>query len=59
MTTKFKVGDKVIADGEKAVITQIISAPDSDWDKTTSYAVNWPTNEWGTFTENELKKVVK
>lgn len=34
MTTKFKVGDKVIADGEKAVITQIISAPDSDWDKT-------------------------
>lgn len=57
MITKFKVGDKVIADGEQAVITQIIQAPDSDWDKTVSYAVNWSTNEWGTFSENELQQL--
>ena len=52
--TKFKVGDRVIADGDEAVVTEILPAADSDFDKTVSYAVEWPTNEWGTFEEDEL-----
>lgn len=57
MNERFSVGDKVIADGDEAVITQILPAADSDWNKTVSHAVEWPTNEWGTFEENELKAV--
>jgi hypothetical protein len=54
--TKFKVGDKVIADGDEAVITQIILPDPSDWKDrgVVVYAVEWPTNEWGTFEEDEL-----
>ena len=55
--SKFQVNDLVIADGDEAVVTQIIPAADSDWDKTVSYAVKWQTNEWGTFSENELQGV--
>lgn len=61
--TKFKVGDKVIADGDEAVVTEILPAADSDFDKTVSYAVEWliesgfTQSEWGTFTEDELKRV--
>lgn len=58
--TKFKVGDKVIADGDEAVITQIILPDDRNWDDPGMpvwYAVEWPTNEWGTFSEDELRRV--
>jgi hypothetical protein len=54
MTPKFKVGDKVIADGDCAVVTQLLDPADSDFNKTISYAVEWSTNEWGTFEEDEL-----
>ena len=54
MKPKFKVGDKVIADGDCAVVTQLLDPADSDLIKNISYAVEWPTNEWGTFEEDEL-----
>jgi hypothetical protein len=54
MIPKFKVGDKVIADGSCAVITQLLDSAGSDFNKTIGYAVEWDTNEWGTFEEDEL-----
>ena len=54
---KFKVGDQVIADGDAAFITQIIDPPDSHPQDGFSYAVEWPTNEWGTFSEDEITEV--
>jgi len=54
MMPKFKVGDKVIADGDCAVVTQLLDSADSDLIKNISYAVEWLTNEWGTFEEDEL-----
>ena len=56
MMPKFKVGDKVIADGDEAAITQIILPDPSDWKDrgVVWYAVEWPTNDWGTFEEDEL-----
>ena len=57
MKPKFKVGDKVIADGDCAVVTQLLRAPDSDFNKTIGYAVEWYTNEWGTFEEDELEGI--
>ena len=57
MMPKFKVGDKVIADGDCAVVTQLLDPADSDFNKTISYAVEWSTNEWGTFEEDELVEV--
>ena len=59
MTPKFKVGDKVIADGDYAVVTQLLDPSDSDFNKTIGYAVEWSTNEWGTFEEDELVGVAK
>ena len=57
MNPKFNVGSEVIADGDVATITQIIPPPDSDmFTGPISHAVEWPTNEWGTFTEDELKE---
>jgi hypothetical protein len=32
-TPKFKVGDRVIADGDIAVVTEILPAADSDWNQ--------------------------
>jgi hypothetical protein len=53
--TKYSVGDHVIADGEIAIITKIIPPPCSDmFSGKISYAVEWPTNEWGVFDEDEL-----
>lgn len=57
MMPKFKVGDQVIADGDAAFITQIIDPPDSHPQDGFSYAVEWPTNEWGTFSEDEITEV--
>jgi len=57
MTPKFKVGDSVIADGSKAVITQIIDPPDSHPQDGLCYAVEWPADEWGTFSEDEIAEV--
>jgi hypothetical protein len=57
MTPKFKVGDQVIADGDTAFITQIIDPPDSHPQDGFSYAVEWPTDEWGTFSEDEITEV--
>ena len=59
MTPKFKVGDKVIADGDCAVVTQLLDPADSDFNKIISYAVEWSTHEWGTFEEDELVGVAK
>ena len=48
MISKFNIGDEVIADGDPAFVTQIIPAPDSEWNKTSTYAVEWQnTHEWG------------
>lgn len=74
MISKFNIGEEVIADGDPAFVTQIIPAPDSEWNKTSTYAVEWQNthewashsvnslterlDEWGVFTEQELKKVI-
>ena len=61
--TKFRVGDRVIADGDEAVVTEILPPADSDFDKTVSYSVEWliesgfTQSEWGTFAEDELKGI--
>ena len=57
-TPKFKIGDKVIADGEIATITRLVHSADSDFIKTVGYAVEWLSAEWGTFAEDELLEVV-
>ena len=55
---KYSVGDSVIADGDCATITEVIQPADSEmFSGTISYAVEWPTDEWGTFTEDELNGV--
>jgi len=53
-TPKFKVGDSVIADDDVATVTEILPPADSEWDKQVSYEVRWPSDEWGTFEEDEL-----
>ena len=55
---KYSVGDCVIADGDCAIITDVIEPADSEmFSGTISYAVEWPTNEWGVFDEDEIKGV--
>jgi len=57
---KFKVGDHVIADGDCAIITEVIQPADSEmFSGDISYGVEWPTDEWGTFSEDELERVEK
>ncbi len=55
---KYSVGDRVIADGDCAIITEVIQAADSEmFSGKISYSVEWSTDEWGTFTEDELEGV--
>ena len=55
---KYSVGDRVIADGDCAIITSVIKPADSEmFSGTIAYAVEWSTNEWGTFDEDELEGV--
>jgi hypothetical protein len=55
---KYSVGDSVIADGDCATITEVILPADSEmFSGAISYAVEWATDEWGTFTEDELEGV--
>jgi hypothetical protein len=53
---KYSVGDFVIADGDCAVITEVIQPADSEmFSGKISYGIEWSTDEWGTFTEDELE----
>jgi hypothetical protein len=55
---KYSVGDRVIADGDCAIIKQVIQPADSDrFSGKIAYGVEWPTDEWGTFTEDELEGI--
>lgn len=56
---KFKVGDRVVADGDRAVITEIIRGADSDgFSNNIFYVVEFPeTNECDAFSEDELKEL--
>lgn len=58
-TPEFALGDQVIADGDYATITDIINAPDSEFEKWVTYGVEWETGEWGTFEGHELIKVIE
>lgn len=58
MQAKFNIGDSVFADGDVAMVTEVIKPREDDvTDDTVSYAVIWPTNEWGIFEENTLKLI--
>ena len=55
---KYSVGDRVIADGDCAIITEVIQPADSEmFSGTIGYVVEWPTDEWDTFAEDELTGV--
>lgn len=58
-TPKYKVGDKVIVDGDRATITAIVPPADSEmFSDQIGYTVTFPlTNEWGTFEEYELELI--
>lgn len=54
---KFNINDRVIADEDPAIITEIIYPPDSEmYTGEIYYKVEWiDSDDWGTFTGSDLE----